>query len=272
MISYAFNYHRAKSLADAQALFSRCPDPKYLAGGQTLIPTMKQRLASPSDVIDISALDELSFIRVTPDSVVIGAGTTHHAAATSQEIARAVPALAVLAEGIGDPAVRHLGTVGGSVANSDPAADYPAAILGLGATIVTTRKKIPAADYFLGLFQTALEDGEIVTEIHFPIVERAGYAKFSNPASRYAIVGVFAAKTMAGPRVAVTGAGPCVFRVPSMEDALAGRFEPDVVTRFSISADGLNADLHASAGYRAHLVAVMAGRAVGAALNPARTR
>ncbi len=266
MIPYAFNYHRAKSLGDAQELLGRVPDGKFLAGGQTLIPTMKQRLASPSDLIDISGLKELAFIRAEPEVIVIGSGTKHAEVATSREVSQAIPALAELAEGIGDPAVRHMGTIGGSLANNDPAADYPAAVLGLDARIVTTRRMIAADQYFLGLFETALEVDEIITEIAFPVPRRAAYAKFPNPASRYAMVGVFVAQTASGVRVAVTGAGPCVFRVPAMEAALAANFAPDVLAGISVAADDLNSDIHASAEYRAHLVSVMAGRAVKAAL------
>lgn len=265
MISYQFAYHRAKSLAEAQALFAKSPDAKFLAGGQTLIPTMKMRLASPPELIDISGLKELSFIRIDGPTLVIGAGTKHHDVAVSAEVERAIPALAKLAEGIGDPAVRHLGTLGGSLANNDPAADYPAAALALGATIKTTRRAILADDFFVGMFATALEDGEIVTEVSFPVPERAAYAKFDNPASRYALAGVFVAKTKASVRVAVTGAGSSVFRVPALESALAKSFTPDAIKGIKVDADGLNSDIHASAEYRAHLVAVMAARAVKAA-------
>ena len=270
MISYAFNYHRATSLAEAQALFANSQEAKFLAGGQTLIPAMKQRLSAPSDLIDIGGLKELSFIEERDGTVVTGATTRHNDVAASPLVWRTIPGLAELAEEIGDPAVRHMGTVGGSLATSDPAADYPAAVLGLGASIVTTRKIIPADDYFVGLFQTALDDGEIITEVAFPVPRHAGYAKFRNPASHYAIVGVFVADTRAGMRVAVTGAGPCAFRAPEMEEALARRFDPDSVAGISIPADDLNNDLHASAEYRAHLVTVMAKRAVTAALGKRR--
>ena len=268
MIPYSFHYHRAKSVDDAAALFAQFPEAKFLAGGQTLIPTMKQRLAQPSDLIDISGLQELSFIRADANAVVIGAGTKHHDVATSAEVKRAIPALAALAEMIGDPAVRYMGTMGGSVANNDPAADYPAVVLGLDATVKTTKRAIAAGEFFTGLFSTALEDGEIVTEISFPVPSKAGYAKFRNPASRYAMTGVFAAQTSNGPRVAVTGAGSCVFRVPEMEAALAKAFTPDAIANIAVSPDGLNSDLHGSAEYRAHLVTVMAKRAVEAANHP----
>jgi aerobic carbon-monoxide dehydrogenase medium subunit len=265
MITYPFNYHRAKSVADAEAIFSRSPDAKLLAGGQTLIAAMRMRLAQPSDLIDISGLKELAFIRRDGNTLVIGAGTNHHDVANSADVAKAIPALAELAESIGDPAVRHMGTLGGSLANNDPAADYPAAALALAATITTNRRSIAADDFFTGMFMTALEDGEIVTQVSFPIPDRAGYAKFRNPASRYAMAGVFVAKTKDGVRVAATGAAPCVFRIPEMETALAKDFTPDAVAKIAVSADGMNSDIHGSAEYRAHLVTVMAKRAVEAA-------
>jgi len=267
VIPYQFTYHRPNTLAEAEALFASSGDAKFLAGGQTLIPTMKQRLASPAHLIDISGLGELSFISLAGDTVVIGAGTKHGDVALSADVRRAIPALAELAEMIGDPAVRHMGTLGGSLANNDPAADYPAAVLGLGATIKTTRRTIAADVYFTGMFTTALDEGEIITEVSFPIPERAAYAKFPNPASRYAMAGVFVAKTEAGVRVAVTGAGPCVFRMREMEAALSKAFGPDALVGIRVPADALNSDLHASAEYRANLVAVMAKRAVKAALE-----
>lgn len=266
MITYPFTYKRANSLNDATALLAAAPDAKILAGGQTLIPTMKQRLANPTMLIDISSIPELAFVRADDNGVVIGAGTKHADVANANEIAKAIPALAFVAGEIGDPAVRHMGTIGGSLANNDPAADYPAAALGLGATLKTTKREIPADDFFTGMFETALEDDELISEIVFPRVEKAGYAKFPNPASRYAMVGVFVAKTGSGVRVAVTGAAPCVFRVPDMEAALAANFTPDAVASIAVSADDLNSDLHGSAEYRAHLVTVMAKRAVAAAL------
>ena len=267
MIPYAFNYHRAASVAEAQALFAKAPEAKFLAGGQTLIPAMKQRLASPSDLIDIAALSELSLIEERGGTVVLGAATRHADVAGSVLVCSRIPALAKLAEEIGDPAVRNMGTLGGALATSDPAADYPAAVLGLGATVATAKQSIAADSYFLGLFQTALADGEIITQVAFPIPRRAGYAKFRNPASHYAIVGVFVAATAAGVRVAVTGAGPCAFRIAEMEDALTQRFVPDAIAGIRIPAEDLNSDLHASAEYRAHLVTVMAKRAVAAALR-----
>jgi carbon-monoxide dehydrogenase medium subunit len=267
MISYPFAYTRAKSLADAQALLAKSPEAKLLAGGQTLIPTMKMRLANPAQLIDISGLKELSFIRVGGDAVVIGAATPHYEVMNSADVKKAIPALADLASHIGDPAVRHMGTLGGSVANNDPAADYPAALLGLGATVKTTKRSITADDFFTGMFETALQDGEIVTEVSFPIPERAAYAKFPNPASRYAMAGVFVAKTKRGVRVAVTGAAPCVYRETAMEKALNAKFAPESVANIKIASDGMNSDIHGSAEYRAHLVTVMAKRAVQAALH-----
>jgi carbon-monoxide dehydrogenase medium subunit len=265
MITYPFKYKRAKSVAEAEALLKGSPDAKLLAGGQTLIAAMKMRLASPSDLVDISGLRELSYVRVANDTVAVGAGTTHFEVATSTDVTRTIPALAYLASVIGDPAVRHKGTLGGSVANNDPAADYPAAVLGLGATIKTSRRSIAADEFFTGMFSTALQEGEIVTEVTFPVPQKASYKKFPNPASRYAMAGVFVAKTKSGVRVAVTGAGPCVFRVPAMEAALAKNFSPDAIAGIAIGADGLNSDIHGSAEYRAHLVGVMAKRAVAEA-------
>ena len=265
MITYPFKYKRAKSVADAEALLKSAPEAKLLAGGQTLIAAMKMRLANPSDLVDISGLKELSYIRVGNGTVAIGAATTHFEVATSTDVTRSIPALAHLASIIGDPAVRHKGTIGGSIANNDPAADYPAAVLGLGATIKTNKRSIAADDFFTGMFSTALGDGEIITEVLFPIPEKASYMKFPNPASRYAMAGVFVARTKTGVRVAVTGAAPCVFRVPAMEVALAKTFTPAAIAGVSIPSAGLNSDIHASAEYRAHLVGVMAKRAVAEA-------
>lgn len=267
MITYPFTYAKPKSLSEAATLIAADPDAKILAGGQTLIPTMKQRLANPPTLVDISGLADLAFIRVDARSVTIGAATKHADVANSADVAKAIPALAFLAGEIGDPAVRHMGTIGGSIANNDPAADYPAAALALGATIKTTKREIAADEFFTGMFETALNEGEIVSEISFPRAEKAGYAKFPNPASRYAMVGVFVAKTGSGVRVAVTGAGPCVFRVPEMEAALTSNFTADAIAHVKVSADDLNSDLHGSSEYRAHLVTVMAKRAVTAALS-----
>lgn len=265
MIPYAFHYHRAASLAEAEAKLKNAPEAKLLAGGQTLIAAMKMRLAQPSDLIDISALGELAFIKVEANAVRIGAATTHFAVAESPDVGKAIPALAELAGSIGDPAVRYMGTLGGSLANNDPGADYPAAVLGLGATIKTRKRSIAADDFFTGMFATALEENEIITEVSFPIPQKGGYAKFPNPASRYAMAGVFVAKTASGVRVAVTGAGPCVFRVPEMEIALASRFESGAVTDIQIDPAELNTDIHGSAEYRASLVAAMAAKAVASA-------
>jgi carbon-monoxide dehydrogenase medium subunit len=267
VITYSFTYSRPKSLTEAAAALAASPDAKLIAGGQTLIATMKQRLASPAMLIDIARLDELRFIRREGAAIVVGAGSRHSDVATSKDVASTLPALAELAESIGDPAVRHMGTLGGSLANNDPAADYPAAVLALAASITTTSRTIAADDFFQGMFTTALEEGEIITHVAFPIPERAAYAKFPNPASRYALAGVFVAKGPHGVRVAVTGAAPSVFRVPEMEAALAKSFSPDAIAGIAVSADGLNSDIHASAEYRAHLVAVMAKRAVKAALE-----
>ncbi|MFN0038113.1 MAG: FAD binding domain-containing protein [Burkholderiales bacterium] len=263
----AFNYHKASSVADASAKVAASSDARLLAGGQTLIAAMKMRLSAPADVIDLGGIAELRGIKVEGGNVSIGAMTTHAAVASSKEIAKVIPALAVLAGSIGDPMVRNMGTLGGSVANNDPAADYPAALVGLGATVVTSKRKIGADQFFTGMFETALQPGEILTSVVFPTPKRAGYLKFKNPASRYAIVGVFVAETPAGVRVAVTGAGPCVFRAVEMEKALARSFTAAVVKAVKIPAAGLNSDMHASAEYRAHLIGVMAARAVEQALK-----
>jgi carbon-monoxide dehydrogenase medium subunit len=262
---HSFNYHRPASVADAVKALSAASDGKILAGGHTLLPTMKQRLAAPSDLIDISGIAELKGIKMDGSNLVIGAATPHAEVAASSVVKGAIAALAVLADGIGDPAVRNRGTIGGSISNSDPAADYPAGLVGLGATVHTNKRKIAADDFFKGLFQTALEPNEIVTAVSFPKPEKAGYAKFPNPASRYAMVGVFVAKTGGGVRVAVTGAGPCVFRAKELEQALAGKWSADAVANAKVAAKGLNSDIHASAEYRAHLISVMAKRAVAAA-------
>jgi carbon-monoxide dehydrogenase medium subunit len=262
---YDFAYHRPKSLADAVAVLKGKPEARPMSGGMTLIPTLKQRLAKPTDVVDLSGVKELAGIKVEAGGVTIGAMTRHADVASSAEVKAAIPALAHLAGHIGDPQVRNRGTMGGSVANNDPAADYPAAVLGLNATVTTNTRKIPADQFFKGLFETALGDGELITSITFPKPEKAGYMKFPNPASRYAMVGVFVAKTAGGVRVAVTGAGPMVFRVKAMEDALAKNWSSAAIKDIKVPADGLNSDIHGSAEYRAHLVNVMARRAVDAA-------
>ncbi len=262
---YAFEYRRPETLSGALADLTDA-DAKALAGGQTLLPTMKQRLAQPSALVELRSLPELKGIAREGDAVVIGAMTRHIEVNQSVIVKEAIPALAALAGGIGDPQVRNRGTIGGSLANNDPAADYPSAALALGATIITDKRRIAAEDYFTGLFETALEPGEIVTRISFPIPERAAYVKFPNPASRYAIVGVFVAKTAQGVRVAVTGAGENgVFRVEPFETALNANFSVSALDGLSVPAEGLNSDIHADADYRAHLIGVMARRAVAAA-------
>ncbi len=263
---YAAKYHKPTSVADAVAALSGSEDATVLAGGQTLLPTMKQHLAAPSDLVDIRGIDGMRGITVSGDGVTIGAATTHAEVASSPEVLEHVPALACLAEGIGDPAVRHMGTIGGSVANNDPAADYPSAVLALNATIVTDKREIAADDFFEGMFSTALDEGEIITGIRFPKPARAAYCKFPNPASRYALTGVFVAETGGAVRVAVTGAGEDgVFRHGGLESALGSDFSQGAVDGVGVSADGLLSDMHGSAAYRANLIKVMAKRAVAAA-------
>jgi len=262
---YEFDYHRPGSLTEALDMLRTAEDGRPLAGGQTLLPTLKQRLASPSDLIDLARITELHGISAGGDEVVIGAMTRHADVAESAEVRRTIPALAALAGDIGDRQVRNRGTMGGSVANNDPAADYPAACLGLGATIKTDRREFAADDFFTGLFETALAENELITAVRFPVPETAAYVKFKNPASRYAIVGVFVAKRAGYVRVAVTGAGAGgVFRVPEMEQALAANFAASTIEDMSVPQDDLTADIHASAEYRAHLIGVMARRAVAA--------
>lgn len=263
---YATNYHRASSVDEAVRLLAGTPEGKYVSGGMTLIATMKQRLASPSDLIDLRHIPSMKGIRVEGRRVTIGAATTHAEVTQSAAIRAVCPALCELAGLIGDPHVRHMGTIGGSIANNDPAADYPAAMLALGATITTDRREISADDFFTGLFETALEEGEMVTAVSFEAPEKAGYAKFANPASRYAMTGVFAAKQAGGARVAVTGAGgDGVFRQKAMESALAANWSPQAIANVTVDPSNLMSDLHASAEYRANLVKVMAKRAVAAA-------
>ncbi|MDX2102632.1 MAG: xanthine dehydrogenase family protein subunit M [Alphaproteobacteria bacterium] len=263
---YAFTYQKPKTVAEAAAALAADGDAKVVSGGQTLIPTLKQRLAAPSALVDLGSIEGLAGITVAGDTVTIGAMTKHAAVAHSAEVQGAIPALAALAEGIGDPQVRNRGTLGGSIANHDPAADYPAGCLGLGATIVTSKRELSADDFFTGMFSTALEDDELVTAVRFPKPKRAAYAKFPNPASRYAIVGVFVADTASGIRVAVTGAGGGVFRATELEAALTAKgFAAGSLDGVTVSSDGLNSDIHASAEYRAHLITVMAKRAVAAA-------
>jgi aerobic carbon-monoxide dehydrogenase medium subunit len=264
---YETTYHRPSSVDEAAALFAKGSESKYLAGGHTLIPVMKQRLASPSDVIDLAKIKELVGIEPSGDGIVIKAATTHYDVAQSGIVKKAIPALAYLASLIGDPAVRHRGTIGGSIANNDPAADYPAALVALDATVKTNKRNIKAGDFFKGLFTTALEDGEIITAVSFPVTDKAGYAKFPHPASRFALTGVFVAKSPGGDiRVAATGASQNgVMRVPAIEAALKANWSASALDGVKISADGLMSDIHGSSDYRANLIKVMAQRAVIAA-------
>jgi carbon-monoxide dehydrogenase medium subunit len=264
---YQTTYHRPSSVDEAAALFSSGKEAKYLAGGHTLIPVMKQRLASPSDVIDLGKIKDLAGVEVSGDAVTIKAATTHYDVASSGDVQKAIPALAHLASVIGDPAVRHRGTIGGSVANNDPAADYPAAVLALGATVKTNKRSIAADEFFKGLFTTALADGEIITAVSFPIPARAGYCKFPHPASRFALTGVFVARTRSGDvRAAATGASQTgVIRLPAIEAALKANWSAAALDGVTVSADGLMSDLYGSSDYRANLIKVMAQRAVIAA-------
>ncbi|MEO8740039.1 MAG: xanthine dehydrogenase family protein subunit M [Casimicrobiaceae bacterium] len=265
---YAFEYQRAKTVADAASALAKSGG-KALAGGQSLVGAMKLRLANPGTIVDLGGIAELKGIKKegsnATEAIVIGAMTTHADVAASPLVRQAIPALASLAEGLGDRQIRNRGTLGGSVANNDPAADYPAAVLALGATVHTSKRKIAAEDFFKGMFETALAADEIITAISFPIPKKAGYAKFPQPASRFALVGVFVAQTAGGIRVAVTGAGPGVHRATMIESALAKSFTADAAKAVKVPAEHLNSDLHGSAEYRAHLVAVMAARAVAAA-------
>jgi carbon-monoxide dehydrogenase medium subunit len=261
---YAFEYQRAKTVAEAAAALAKSGG-KALAGGQSLVGAMKLRLANPGTVVDLSGLAELKGIKKEGTAIVVGALTTHADVAASAVVKQAIPALAALAEGIGDRQVRNRGTLGGSLANNDPAADYPAAALALGATIHTNRRKIAADDFFKGMYETALGDDEIITAVSFPLPQKAAYVKFPQPASRFALVGVFVAQTAGGVRVAVTGAAAHVHRAKAIEDALSKNFTAAAAKAVKISADRLNNDLHGSAEYRAHLVSVLAARAVAAA-------
>jgi carbon-monoxide dehydrogenase medium subunit len=264
---YETTYHRPSSVDEAAALFAKGTEAKYLAGGHTLIPVMKQRLAAPSDVIDLGKIKELIGVEASGDTLTIKAATPHYDVVTSAAAKKAIPALSYLASLIGDPAVRHRGTLGGSIANNDPAADYPAAVLALGATIKTNKRSISADDFFKGLFTTALADGEIITQVVFPIPAKAGYAKFSHPASRFALTGVFVAKTKSGDvRAAATGASQSgVMRLPAIEAALKANWSASALDSIAISASGLLSDIHGSSDYRANLIKVMAQRAVTAA-------
>jgi carbon-monoxide dehydrogenase medium subunit len=262
---YAFTFERPATLADATRLASA--GAKVLAGGQTLLASMKLRLSSPEQLADLSAIGELAGIRREGNAVVIGAMTRHAAVAESADVASAIPALADLAAHIGDRQVRAMGTLGGSVANNDPSACYPSAVLGLGATVHTTQRKIAADDFFQGMFTTALQDGELITAISFPIPKRAAYLKFKQPASRFALIGVFVAQTDGGVRVAVTGGGNGVFRHAGLEAALNASFTPEAAAAVKIDAGDLSSDIHASAAYRANLISVQTQRAVARALG-----
>src|SRR5438477_8780476 len=265
---HAFDYHRPSNVKEALALASRKDEGRYLAGGQSLVQAMKLRLSSPTDLIDLNAIGDLKALKAESNVVTIGAMVRHAEVAASSGVRKAIPALAALAGIIGDRQVRHMGTLGGSLANNDPAADYPAAVLALGATIVTDKRKIEADKFFKGLYETALGPGELITAVSFPVPKRAAYMKFKNPASRFAIVGVFVADFGGGKvRVGVTGAGPSAFRQAEMEKALSAKFAPDAVASIKVKPDGLNNDLHASPEYRAHLVTVMCKRAVEQALK-----
>lgn len=261
---YTFDYQRPANAAAAAAALQG--DARYLAGGQSLVQAMKLRLSSSERLVDLGGIAELKGIRLEGGAVVIGAMSTHASVAASAEVRKTIPALAELAGGIGDPMVRNMGTIGGSIANADPAADYPAGVLGLGATIKTNQRSIAADDFFKGLYETALKPGELITAVSFPPAQRAAYVKYKQPASRFALVGVFVAQTAGGVRVAVTGAASSVFRCKPLEDALARSFTPEAAKAVKLSADGLNADLHGSAAYRAAMISVMASRAVAAAL------
>ena len=263
----SFAFHRPTTLYEMSALLGGVADSMPLAGGMTLLPTIKQRMAAPAALIDLSKIPQLSGISAEGGVLTVGAMTRHVDVAESELVRSKIPLLAGLAAGIGDPAVRNRGTIGGSVANNDPSADYPAAVLALDATVVTDRREIAADAYFRGLFETALEPGEIITALRFPVPSAGGYAKFKSPASRYAVVGVCVAKKAGKVRVAVTGAGPGVFRVAAMEAALERAFTPDAVAGIKLDAENLSSDIHADAEYRAHLVTVMAKKAVMSALQ-----
>ncbi len=263
---YEFKYHRPGTVRQAANLLAKNEDAKVIAGGHTLVPVMKQRLASPPHLVDLSHIEGLNTIEMKGRALVIGATATHFEVANSPTVSEAIPALAELAGMIGDPAVRHRGTIGGSLANNDPTADYPAAVMALGATIVTNKRRLKPEEFFQGLFSTALAPDEIITRVMFPLPKKAAYVKFRNQASRYALVGVFVARRPSDVRLAVTGAGSNgVFRVTSFEEALKKRFSQKVLDGLNVPAEGLNSDIHGSAEYRAHLIGVLARRAVEAA-------
>ncbi len=263
---YNFDYKKTTSVEEAASLLAANEDAKILAGGQTLLPTMKQRLAMPEQLIDISALAVLQSIAVSGRYITIGAGTCHSEVEHSELVKANIPSLAELAGGIGDPHVRNRGTLGGSVANNDPSADYPAACLALNARIQTNKAEYKADDFFQDIFETALDDDEIITSVSFQVPNQSAYVKFRNPSSRYAIVGVYIAHFADSVRVAVTGAAPCVHRHTVAEKALEAAFTPDAVKNIEVDPTELNSDLHADADYRAHLVNVMTRRAVEACL------
>ncbi|HVO90006.1 MAG TPA: xanthine dehydrogenase family protein subunit M [Casimicrobiaceae bacterium] len=261
---YAFEYRKPESLAAAASALAQSGG-KALAGGQSLVAAMKLRLAQPGTLVDLGAIPELKGIRKDGNGLTIGAMTRHAEVASSDIVKQSLPALAALAEGIGDRQVRNMGTLGGSIAHNDPAADWPSALLALGATVNTNKRKINADDFFKGLFETALAPDEIITSVTFPLASKAAYVKFPNPASRFALVGVFVAQGPQGVRVAVSGAGPCAFRSKPLEDALGRQWSADAAKQVKIDSTGLNNDLHGSPEYRAHLIPVLASRAVAAA-------
>lgn len=267
---YAFDYHKPESTSEAVAALKRSDDGQCLAGGMTLLPTLKARLAAPTDLIDLSGIAGLTRIDETPDGVRIGAMTTHAAVAASALVRKHIPALAELAGGIGDAQVRHRGTLGGSVANNDPAADYPAALLALDAVIETDQRTIGAAQFFTAMFETALDEHEVIVAVQFPTCLEAAYAKFPNPASGYAMAGVFVARLDNSIRVGVTGAAACVYRENELEQRLGSRFEGQALDDVVVKTDGFNEDMHADAAYRGQLVRVMAARATDAARKRAR--
>jgi carbon-monoxide dehydrogenase medium subunit len=259
---YDFEYHKPTTVADAVKILASDPDAKPISGGMTLLPALKHRLNRPTALVDLGGIAELRGVKREGDAVVIGAMTKHYEVATNPLVKEGIPALARMAATVGDTQVRNRGTLGGSLANNDPAADYPAAALALGATFITNTRRIPADEFFLGMFTTALEPGELLVGVSFPIPEKAGYAKLRNPASRYSMAGVFVAKGPAGVRVGVNGAGPCAFRQAEMEAALSAQWSTNALDGIRQPPDDLNSDIHGSAEYRAHLVTVMAKRAL----------
>ena len=264
---HTFEYHRPATLKDAVAILKKTDNARPLAGGQSLTPALKMRLSQAPALVDLSAIEELRTIKLEAAVLTIGAGMRHSEVAESKDVKIGLPVLAKLAAHIGDRQVRNMGTLGGSLANNDPAADYPAAVLGLGATIHTNRRSLPADKFFIGIYETALKPGEIITSVEFPLPKRAAYIKLKNPASRFALVGVFVAEGGGHVRVAVTGAANSVFRLKDMEKKLGEKFAPEAIAKVKVSADKLNSDLHADADYRAHLISVLAQRAVGEALG-----